>query len=74
MFKSWHIFVFSLIPLALVLTGVIIGSIHFSGGDSQAEVLPTPAPRSLAPAFDMPGVFVVASTAVVDAPSLSGLS
>jgi hypothetical protein len=45
-FKSWHVFLFSLIPLALVMTGVIVGSVHFSGGDSEAEVFPTPAPGS----------------------------
>ena len=41
MIKTWQIFVFSLIPLALVFTGVIIGSIH--GVDSSEEVFPTPA-------------------------------
>jgi hypothetical protein len=50
MFKTWQIFVFSLIPLALVFAGVFIGSIH--GSDSELEVFPTPAPaatpRSLA--------------------------
>jgi plastocyanin len=49
-FKSWQVFVFSLIPLALVMTGVIVGSIHFDGGDSQREVFPTAAPRTNAPA------------------------
>ncbi len=49
MFKSWQVFVFSLIPLALVLTGVIIGSVHFDGGDSEAEVFPTPGPQTNAP-------------------------
>ena len=49
MFKSWQVFVFSLIPLALVLTGVIIGSVHFDGGDSEAEVFPTAAPQSNVP-------------------------
>lgn len=46
MFKSWQVFVFSLVPLALVLTGVIVGSVHFSGEDSSKEVFPTPAPRT----------------------------
>ncbi len=46
--KSWQVFVFSLIPLALVLAGVIIGSVHFSGGDSKKEILPTPRPQSSA--------------------------
>jgi plastocyanin len=45
-FKSWQVFVFSLVPLALVLTGVIVGSIHFSGGDAQKEIFPTPAPQA----------------------------
>jgi plastocyanin len=45
-FKSWQVFVFSLVPLALVFTGVIVGSIHFKGGDSTKEVFPTPAPRT----------------------------
>jgi hypothetical protein len=45
MFKTWQIFVFSLIPLALVFAGVIIGSLH--GSDSEAEVFPTaPAPAA----------------------------
>ena len=44
MFKSWQIFVFSLVPLALVFAGVIIGSMH--GVDSAQEVFPTPAPQA----------------------------
>lgn len=44
MFKAWQIFVFTAIPLALVLAGVILGSIH--GSDSEREVFPTPPPRS----------------------------
>ena len=44
MFKSWQVFVFSLVPLALVFTGVIIGSFH--GSDSAKEVFPTPPPSS----------------------------
>ena len=43
MFKSWQVFVFSLVPLALVFAGVIIGSIH--GTDSRKEFFP-PAPAS----------------------------
>jgi plastocyanin len=43
-FKSWQIFVFSLVPLALVFTGVIIGSLH--GVDSAKEVFPTPPPSA----------------------------
>jgi plastocyanin len=41
-FKTWQIFIFSLIPLALVFIGVISGSFH--GSDSDAEVFPTAAP------------------------------
>jgi plastocyanin len=37
-FKSWQVFVFSLVPLALVFTGVIIGSMH--GLDSEQQVFP----------------------------------
>ena len=44
MFKSWQVFVFSLVPLALVFAGVIIGSFH--GSDSSKEVFPTPPPSS----------------------------
>jgi plastocyanin len=42
-FKSWQVFVFSLVPLALVFMGVIIGSMH--GVDSSKEVFPA-APAS----------------------------
>jgi plastocyanin len=41
-FKAWQIFIFSLVPLALVFAGVIVGSIH--GSDSELEVFPTPRP------------------------------
>jgi len=44
-FKGWQIFVFSLIPLALVFTGVIIGSIH--GSDSELEEFPDPPTQPL---------------------------
>ena len=44
MFKSWQIFVFSLIPLALVFAGVIIGSMD--GIDAEPEVFPTRAPQA----------------------------
>ena len=45
MFKSWQVFVFSLVPLALVFAGVIIGSMH--GVDSQKEKFaPPPASSS----------------------------
>lgn len=43
MFKTWQVFVFSLVPLALVFAGVIIGSMN--GIDSEPEVFPTAAPR-----------------------------
>lgn len=46
MVKSWQVFIFSLVPLALVLAGVIVGSVHFSGEDSEKEILPTPAPAT----------------------------
>jgi plastocyanin len=41
--KSWQVFVFSLIPLALVFIGVIGGSFYGSG--AKHEVFPTPAPQ-----------------------------
>ena len=44
MFKTWQIFVFSLVFLALLFAGVIIGSMH--GVDSQAQVFPTVAPTA----------------------------
>lgn len=45
MFKSWQVFVFSLVPLALVFAGVIIGSVH--GIDSEKEKFaPPPASSS----------------------------
>ena len=42
MFKPIQIFIFSLVPLALVFAGVIVGSMH--GTDSELEILPTLAP------------------------------
>ncbi len=45
--KSWQIFVFSLIPLALVFVGVVAAS--YRGIDSEAEVFGTPAPTTPAP-------------------------
>jgi hypothetical protein len=42
MFKTWQIFIFSLVPLALVFIGVIGGSFH--GIDSDKEFFPTPPP------------------------------
>lgn len=42
MFKSWQVFIFSLVPLALVFTGVVIGSMP--GSDGRLEPTPTPGP------------------------------
>jgi len=47
MFKSWQIFVFSLIPLALVFVGVIAGS--FDGVDSEREEFTPVAVQPTAP-------------------------
>lgn len=44
MFTLKQVLAFSLIPLALVFAGVIIGSMY--GLDSEAEVFPTAAPRN----------------------------
>jgi plastocyanin len=52
-FKTWQIFVFSLIPLALVFIGVISGSIH--GSDSDKEAFPTAAPPPPPPPQGSPG-------------------
>jgi plastocyanin len=41
-FKPLQVFLFSLVPLALVFAGVIVGSMH--GTDSDLEILPTLAP------------------------------
>jgi plastocyanin len=43
----WQVFIFSLVPLALVFTGVIIAA--FPGVDSEREELPTPPAASGAP-------------------------
>jgi hypothetical protein len=58
-FKTWQIFVFSLVPLALVFAGVIIGS--YRGVDSDREVFPTAAPASsaAAPTPSAPGETVL---------------
>lgn len=47
MFKTWQIFVFSLIPLALVFAGVIIGS--YDGIDTEPEVFATAPPPTEGP-------------------------
>ncbi len=60
MFKSWQIFVFSLIPLALVFAGVVIGSMDGIG--AEREVFPTPAPTtesSAPPTPSAPGETVI---------------
>ena len=54
MFKSWQIFVFSLVPLALVFAGVIIGSMH--GTDSEKQIFPTAAPQAEATTGPAPTV------------------
>lgn len=47
-FSMWQVFIFSLIPLALVFTGVIIGSMH--GVDSEKEEFqPEAAPPATSP-------------------------
>ena len=61
-FKSWHIFIFSLVPLALVFAGVIIGS--YRGVDSDQEIFPTAAPTAPASGTPAPGgenVLVIAA-------------
>ena len=60
MFKSWQVFVFSLVPLALVFAGVIIGAHH--GVDSAKEPVATAAPPSAtttAPTPSAPGATVL---------------
>ena len=59
MFKTWQIFIFSLVPLALVFMGVIVGSMH--GIDSDKEVFPTAAPAATgaAPTPSAPGETVL---------------
>lgn len=47
MFKAWQIFVFTLIPLALVLAGVILGSIHGSDSEPEQFQRPVPTPRGM---------------------------
>ncbi len=52
--KSWQIFFFTLIPLALVFMGVVGGS--FDGIDSELETFPTQEPRATATAGPAPTV------------------
>lgn len=47
MFRMWQVFIFSLVPLALVFIGVIGSS--FPGVDSEREELPTPPAASGGP-------------------------
>jgi plastocyanin len=58
-FTIKQVLLFSLIPLALVFAGVIIGSAH--GTDSELEVFPTAAPTSAAavPTPSAPGETVL---------------
>jgi hypothetical protein len=58
-FRAKHIFLFSLVPLALVFAGVVIGSMR--GADSEPEVFPTAAPRTetAAPTPSAPGETVI---------------
>jgi plastocyanin len=44
LFKARSIFIFSLVPLALVFAGVIIGSMR--GVDAEREIFPTQAPSA----------------------------
>jgi len=46
-FKSWQVFIFSLVPLLLVFVGVVGGSFH--GKDSHPEVFPSQPPASGTP-------------------------
>ena len=46
-FNMWQVFIFSMIPLALVFAGVIIGSVH--GLDSDPEVFPSSPPPATSP-------------------------
>jgi plastocyanin len=63
MFRTWQVFIFSLVPLALVFTGLVIASL--GGIDSSREPIPTPAPSTGAPAPPPapPGASVVQLTA-----------
>ncbi len=64
MFKSWQILVVSIVPLALVFAGVIVGAHH--GVDSTKEIYPTPAPAAPtveAPTPSAPGATVIQITA-----------
>jgi hypothetical protein len=58
-FKTWQVFIFSLVPLALVFIGVIAGSMR--GTDVDREVFPTPAPAQarVAPTPAAPGATVI---------------
>ncbi len=53
MLKTWHIMLFSLIPLALVFAGVVAGS--FYGVGAAREPTPTPAPATATSAAPSPG-------------------
>jgi plastocyanin len=64
-FKASQIFIFSLVPLALVFVGVIIGSMD--GIDAEREVFPTRAPESESappPTPSAPGETIIQLVAV----------
>jgi plastocyanin len=76
LFKSWQVFVFSLVPLALVFTGVIVGSMH--GLDSSLQTFPTQAPQAQSTAGPAPtaapgttAIQLVAKNITFDQTSLS---
>jgi hypothetical protein len=65
LFKSWQVFVFSLVFLAILFGGVIVGSMP--GSDSELEVFPTqaPQPQNGAPApTSVPGATEIQLVAV----------
>jgi hypothetical protein len=68
--KAWQIFLFTMIPLALVFAGVIAASFH--GSDSRLEEFnaPTPAPqaspRALTDGVQPPSRLVSLTTAAAE--------
>jgi plastocyanin len=64
-FSKWQIFIFSLVPLALVFTGVIIGSVHGIDSEKEEFVAPPPAGSRPTPAApSVPGATVLQIRAV----------
>ena len=61
-FKTWQVFFFSLIPLALVFIGVVGGSMD--GSDSDKEIFPTPAPQPTSSASSAGGPAPAGATAL----------